>query len=281
MLEAMSRMVKLLKSYTPVPLKKIYWRARLRARKAKRVLSPVTTCQVRGFAIKIGVSSEVEHYRADSYSTKEPETLDWLEQNLQDHDVFMDVGANIGLYSIYAAKFRPRCQIYAFEPEGQNYSRLCLNLYLNNAANVIPCNFALSDRQTFDLFYVGALAPGSALHSLSLPSKFGGGNGASLLRQSVISTTIDALVGEYGIPTPSLLKIDVDGIEDRILNGAQGTLNSVNLRTILVEVTYNPETEIPWAEQKLKPFGYTLIRRSIWVANLNGLRSQNYIFNRH
>ncbi len=116
MLEAMSRMVKLLKSYTPVPLKKIYWRARLRARKAKRVLSPVTTCQVRRFAIKIGVSSEAEHYRADSYSAKEPETLDWLEQNLQDHDVFMDVGANIGLYSLYAAKLSPTCKVFSFEP---------------------------------------------------------------------------------------------------------------------------------------------------------------------
>ena len=277
----MSRMLKLLKTYTPVSLKKIYWLARLRVRKAKRVFIPVTTCNVRRFAIKIGVSSEVEHYRADSYSTKEPETLDWLEQNLQDDDVFMDVGANIGLYSIYAAKFRPRCQIYAFEPEGQNYSRLCLNLYLNKVANVIPCNFALSDRQAFDLFYVGALAPGSALHSLSLPSKFGGGNGASPLKQGVFSTTIDALVGEYGIPTPSLLKIEVDGIEDRILNGAQGTLTSANLRTVLVEITYNPEAEVPWVEQKLKPFGYTLIGRSIWIADLNGLRSQNYIFNRH
>jgi len=281
MVWSMSKMFKLLKTYTPVSLKRIYWRARLRARKAKRVFTPVTTCNVRRFAIKIGVSSEVEHYRADSYSAKEPETLDWLEQNLQDHDVFMDVGANIGLYSIYAAKLRPRCQIYAFEPESQNYSRLCLNLYLNRTANVIPCNFPLSDRQTFDLFYVGALAPGSALHSLSHPSKYGEGNEASLLRQGVISTTIDALVDEYGFPTPSLLKIDVDGIEERILNGAEGTLNSGKLRTVLLEVTYNSEAEVPWAEQKLKPFGYTLIGRSIWIADLNGFRSQNYIFNRH
>jgi hypothetical protein len=119
----------------PHILKSAYRQSRLVFRSAVRSFgSRVTTCKVGGVVIRVGVSSEIEHFRADTYSTKEPETLDWLDRELTEEDIFFDVGANIGLYSLYAAKSKPGCTIFSFEPESQNYARLCKNIALNAVA---------------------------------------------------------------------------------------------------------------------------------------------------
>ena len=80
------------------------------------------TCSVRGLSIDLLVTSEIEHYRADTYASKEPDTLDWLDAELNDEDVFFDIGANIGVYSLYAAALNAGCRVFAFEPEAQNFA---------------------------------------------------------------------------------------------------------------------------------------------------------------
>ena len=151
----MSRFRECVKAVAPSFIKGLYRRARA-GLSSSALYSPwnVEVCVVRSIEIKIGVLSPLEDYRAKSYATKEPETLDWLEDDLRDNDVFMDIGANIGLYSLYAAKLSPSCTVFSFEPEAQNYSRLCNNIVLNGVSNIVPCNFPLSDREAFDFFYV-------------------------------------------------------------------------------------------------------------------------------
>jgi FkbM family methyltransferase len=264
----------------PSPAVRLYRKARSLASAAGRAVVSVRTCRVRGLTVHIGVASEIEAYRVASYAEKEPETLDWLDSQLRDGDVFMDVGANIGLYSLYAAKRNPQCTVYAVEPESQNFSRLCRNIVLSKAGNVIPCNFALSDREAFDLLYVGSLEPGSALHSLGRPSEYRHHEESVPLRQGTLSVTLDALVTRYGLPQPTLLKVDVDGIEEQILDGAETLLASPILRSILVEVTMKDGSTDAGMEKRLDRFGFRLLRASDWVAELNGLRSHNLIFGR-
>src|SRR3990167_8176822 len=69
------------------------------------------------------------HYRAKTFSTKEPETLQWID-NIPEKSVFWDIGANIGLYSLYAAK-RRHCRVWAFEPSVFNLELLARNIFLN------------------------------------------------------------------------------------------------------------------------------------------------------
>src|SRR5262249_23140297 len=195
----------------------------------------VARCRVDGKEILIGITSENEQVRAETYETKEPETLDWLRQNLREGDVFFDVGANIGLYSIFAAKLRPSCRVFAFEPEAHNFSRLCRNLLLNGVSNVTPCSFPISDREAFEHLYVYDLRPGSALHSLGAPSAFRAGRES--LQQGTLGVSLDALVREFELPAPALLKLDVDGNEEKILGGGAELLRSGKLRSLLVEVT--------------------------------------------
>jgi FkbM family methyltransferase len=252
----------------------------LALRAARRAVFPVARCQVDGLSIAIRVSTPNEHHRADTYATKEPETIEWLRENLRDGDVFYDVGANIGLYSLYAAKLRPACRVFAFEPESHNFGNLCRNLLLNRVANVTPCFFPLSSREAFAPFYVYDLRPGGALHSLGRPSPLR--DEPPLLTTGALTATIDALVSRHGLPAPDLIKLDVDGIEEQILDGAGAVLASSSLRSILVEVTWPDERKaaLPWAESKLAPYGYRLKAKSAWSIELRGLRSANFIFTR-
>lgn len=275
----MERPFDYIRDITPNLVKTLYRQSRHGVRKVLRSLKKVNTCRIRGVVIRIGVSSELEQYRAETYSTKEPETLDWLDHNLEANDTFFDVGANIGLYSLYAAKIKPQCTIYAFEPAAPNYLRLCNNIVLNSVTNIIPCNFPVSDRETFDLFHVGDMQPGSAMHSFGRVSEFWEGLDVAL-RQGALSMSLDALVGNYGLPQPSLLKIDVDGSEERILSGAEIVLKSGKLRTILVELSFKDESDNRELEQKLASFGYKLWRKSEWTSKQKSIISQNYIFQR-
>jgi FkbM family methyltransferase len=270
-----------LRAVAPPVVKRLYRRLRLMTQASIRSLAfRVVTCRVRGVEVQLEISSPIERYRAESYATKEPETMDWLEHNLRPNDVFMDVGANIGLYSLFAAKLSRDCTVYAFEPESQNFGRLCRNLALNSATNVIPCNCALSKREAFDFFYVGELQAGAALHSLGRPSALRAGTDASVLRQGTIAVTLDALVNRYGLPQPNLLKIDVDGSEDDILTGAETVLKSAGLRTILVEVNLREGESFPGPERRLLQAGYRVSARGLSAQELNGTLSRNYIFDR-
>ena len=81
------------------------------------------------------VPNRLNKYRVDTFSIKEPETLKWIEK-FEKNSNFWDVGANIGLYSCYAAKTR-NCNVYAFEPSVFNLEILAKNIDLNNCVEKI------------------------------------------------------------------------------------------------------------------------------------------------
>jgi FkbM family methyltransferase len=223
----------------------------------------------------------VEQFRVDTYSTKEPETLDWLDEELRDGDVFFDVGANIGLYSLYAAKRRPSAQVIAFEPAYHNFARLCRNVALNGCANVLPCNVPLAESDRLDVFHTSDTEAGSALNAFGGPSAFRAREGATLVKQWALSVSLDQLVSQYDAPVPTLLKIDVDGIEEQILAGAESVLARPTLRGLLIEWNVGADgADVEALERRLAPLGLVLARRSDWCAEHSGIRSQNLIFSR-
>ena len=76
-------------------------------------------------------------WRVTTFLTKEPETIEWID-TFSPGDVLFDIGANIGLYSIYAASRNIR--VRAFEPESQNYALINQNIFLNGYGDRIACN---------------------------------------------------------------------------------------------------------------------------------------------
>lgn len=161
---------------------------------------------------------------------KEPWTARWLEENLRADDVFWDVGANVGSYALIAAKLQPAAIVVAVEPESANYAALCENLRLNRLdQRVVALPVALAESSRVGTLALASADAGAAVHRLDAGSS---GDGV----QTVVALAVDDLVARFGVPAPTLLKIDVDGAEPAVLAGAAQALASPGLRSVLVEI---------------------------------------------
>jgi FkbM family methyltransferase len=190
------------------------------------------SCNVRGQQISIGARSALELWRCRTYESKEPETLDWID-GFTAGDVMFDVGANIGLYSLYAGK--RGVKVYSFEPEGQNFSGLANNCLANELGNVMPYCMALAEREHFDLLYVTSMNPGDSQHNLGAENPYYQRECSGT--QGIFASTLDQLCFQHGFAIPQHIKIDVDGLEDRILEGGQKVLSHPDFRSLLIEIS--------------------------------------------
>ncbi|MSQ55935.1 MAG: FkbM family methyltransferase [Betaproteobacteria bacterium] len=173
-------------------------------------------------------------WRVDTAFSKEPDTVEWIGE-FAAGAVLVDVGANMGLYSIMAASRGVR--VYAFEPESQNYALLNRNIYLNGMGELVSAySAALSDRASFSTLYLSTFDVAGSCHSFGEAVTPRGHPMRAAFAQGCYSTTLDELVGSGALPVPNHVKIDVDGIEHKVLAGAARTLQDRRLKSVLVEV---------------------------------------------
>lgn len=165
--------------------------------------------------------------------TKEPGTLEWL-QSFQPGAVFADIGANIGLYSIYAGVIA-RARVFAFEPESQNYAELNRSIFLNAGQSKITAYcMALGDKPVeVSQLLLNSMTTGGSFHDFATPSRDYAPD--QRLAQGCVAFSLDYLVASNAIPFPDHVKIDVDGHEHKVLKGMQQILASGRLRTLLLE----------------------------------------------
>ena len=180
--------------------------------------------------------------RNNTFSSKEPETLSWID-SFAPKDVLWDVGANIGLYSVYAGL--RGVIVYAFEPSVFNLEFLARNIHANSvtdAVGVIPVavgthsvtleelhlpSTAWGDSQntiTPDLTYKSQVVPIEKLFGVSYRT---------------VGVPLDEIATMFKIPPPTHLKIDVDGIEATILETGPRLLTEI--QSVLVEVPLNTD----------------------------------------
>lgn len=188
--------------------------------------------------IFLNINSDIESYLRLHSCEKEPEMITWIEDFLKDGDAFYDIGANVGAYSLIASKcFDGKVKVYAFEPGFMTFVELCRNIITNKCQDSItPLQIALSDKTTIDVFNYNNLTPGGALHAFGEPLDYRGDVFTPVFRQQVLSYRIDDLVRQFGLQMPNHIKIDVDGIEYNILEGAGEILKKATLRSVMVEL---------------------------------------------
>ena len=178
------------------------------------------------------VPNSLNRYRVDSFSTKEPETLEWID-SFPPESVLWDIGANIGLYSCYAAKARS-CKVFAFEPSVFNLELLARNIYLNQlTANVCIVPLPLSNDLGISTLNMTSKDWG-ALSTFGEDYGWDGKQMKQVFNFQTIGISADNALNLLSIQQPNYIKIDVDGIEHLILSGASHVLNIVD--GVLVEV---------------------------------------------
>ena len=190
------------------------------------------------YEIYLHIDSLTEYETRLHSCKKEPDTVKWIETFMKPGDTFYDIGANVGAYSLVAAKyFQGAVTVYAFEPAFLNFNQLCRNVFLNHCQEtVIPLSVALSDSTRIDSFNYHDLVTGGSLHTLGEAIDYKGERFEPALKQPVLSYRTDDLIAQFNLPVPNHIKIDVDGIELSVLRGANQALSNAAVRSIVVEL---------------------------------------------
>lgn len=211
-------------------------------------------------------------WRVETFFTKEPETLNWID-GFDENDIFWDVGANIGLYSIYAAK--KKIKVICFEPSTNNTRILTRNISRNNLHNQIYLfPIALTDIENkFLTMNESNIVEGSAHNSFGQNLNFEGKSFQPQCKYSIFGTTIDKIIEDEVLDKPNHIKIDVDGFEHLILNGATNLLSENKLKTVLVEINENYQEHFEKILQIFKSNNFSIVKKT----QLEG-KFYNYIF---
>ena len=171
--------------------------------------------------------------RASTFEIKEPETLNWIK-GFDPKDNLLDIGANIGIYSLYAA-YRG-INVTSIEPDALNYALLNLNIRLNNfGGKIVPYCVAIHNKRKFSKFNISSNCWGGALNSFDNSFDYKGEVFKPIHSQGVFGIDLDSFIDV--LPSiPNHLKIDVDGNEHLILIGAKKLLTNKSLKSILIEL---------------------------------------------
>ncbi len=194
--------------------------------------------------------------RGITFYTKEPDTVNWVE-NFKSESTFFDVGANIGIYSLFAAQLNHRT--IAFEPESHNFAALNININDNNLEKKITAYpISLDDKLKISHLNILKFRFGGSGHSFDRSINSQGKNFDASHTQGSISITLDKFCDETKI-YPNYIKIDVDGNELKVINGMHNLLASKKIKSLLIELdqTFSEHLEVI---KILDSFNYKLIQ---------------------
>jgi FkbM family methyltransferase len=228
----------------------------------------------RGHATNYLCETPMDAYRPLSLWIKEAGTMAWLDAEVRPADVFMDIGANIGIYSIAAAlRMGVNGRVYAFEPHKVNALSLLRNIQANGLGgriDVFSC--ALSDDEGMLDFNYASLSSASTASQLGHRRVPGTGHEFEpVAAEKVYAASVDRLIERGSIVAPDLVKIDVDGNEIGILRGMRQLLRSEKRpRALQVELNVGEQDRII---ETLAEADYALVDRHLTLAGKKQLAS--------
>ncbi len=199
--------------------------------------------------IRLSATSELSsHIYCGAFEWEERE---WLLSELKSDDVFFDIGANIGLFTLLAGE---RCRkVVAFEPTDETFSILTGNVKLNNSpGNIELIHAAASDKNGTQDIYV--LTNGKdAWNSMAVKPEAG-----EYRVDNIKTVNVDELIASGSIPTPRVIKIDVEGWELHVLKGLENTI-----------AQHKPVMLIEFTESNLKAAGTSAAELGKYILSKN------------
>ncbi len=198
--------------------------------------------QILNQKINFFIPNQLVEWRVDTFHTKEPETLEWIDTFDKSGDfIFWDIGANIGLYSIYNSLKHKKSQTISFEPSTSNLRVLSRNISINNLFDRIKIFTAPLTKggNKFLIMKEGEFQEGGALNSFGENFDFEGKKFLPKMNYQIYGTNINYLIGNKILDIPDYIKIDVDGIEHLILEGGNKYLNNKKIKSLSIEINEN------------------------------------------
>lgn len=208
-----------------------------------------------GTELTVCVPNALNVYRAETFSTKEPETLEWID-GVSKGSVLWDIGANVGLYTCYAAKARG-CRVFAFEPSVFNLELLARNIFLNELTDqvtIVP--LPLSEELAVNKLNMTTTQWGGAMSTFGQTYGHDGEPMRNVFEFPIIGLSMADAVNFLKIPRPDYIKMDVDGIEHLILKGGESILRAT--KSVLIEINDKFTTQADEASMCLQQAGFVL-----------------------
>lgn len=213
--------------------------------------------------VSFAVESLAEFKRARKRSDANRVVEAWVA-SFHAGDVLYDVGANTGALALRTARTHAgRVPVYAFEPASDTYAALVRNVALNGAGPAItPLHVALLDVTGLQPLHRASMGAGTALHAVGEPIDYQRQAFTPVAVEAVLAFRLDDLVPQLGLPHPTRLKIDVDGFEHKVLDGAAGVLAETRCDVYLELVeTSDGDPHVAAVTARLRALGYELARR--------------------
>jgi FkbM family methyltransferase len=204
--------------------------------------------------------NRTQAFRALSLWVKEAGTMEWIDKGVKRGERFLDIGANVGIYTLAAAhRVGPEGRVYAVEPHKPNAVALMRNVLRNRLQDRVDVlTVALADKRMFATFNYKDLEPSSTGSQLDA-THVSGKEFIPAASEVCLGLSVDELIEVKAIEAPHHVKIDVDGIELSILRGMGGLLSSdARPRSVQVELNVGEHQAI---EDHMRQFGYALDHR--------------------
>jgi FkbM family methyltransferase len=234
-----------------------------------------------GHKIKFYSPSFRSYMRSIDAHQKELMTRLWIEK-MKPGETLWDIGANVGVFSLLAAC--REVNVVAFEPLYSNYFVLAKNIEINStiSSKITALPIALSSTSGVEQFYIPDSDPGYSGSSYGLPIDHEGKPLQYNTHMNMFGIKGDDLIGFLNPPLslPTHIKLDVDGIEDKILQGLENVLSTECVRSVLVESSEVYKDSHDTINEILKTNGFLLQQSEASNPYEKHPSSYNYIFTR-
>ena len=198
--------------------------------------------------------------RARSLLTKEPMTIEWIK-TFDDHDIFWDIGANIGVFTLFAAN--RGLKVLSFEPSPNNFYLLSKNIEINCFDEKVSAFcFAFNDHSIIDYLFMQNSELAGSLSSFAEAIDTQGMRFSPAFKKAMLGFSVDDFIDRFDPLFPNHIKIDVDGIEDKIVDGAIETLKNRRMKSLLIELDPQRETYFQGVKRKIEKAGYVYHKRA-------------------
>ena len=188
------------------------------------------------FLLSIRNYGDESRFRADNFFSKnfgEYQTVEWIK-GFDKSSNFIDIGANVGIFSLFAAKRNHK--VISIEPESLNFALLNLNIFDNKLnKNISAYPLSIDKKSKLSHLNIHKFGWGNAMHSFDAEIIINNKKKEPQFLQGSIGISLDDFIEQLKF-IPDYVKIDVDGNELSVLKGSPNLLKSKNIKSILIEI---------------------------------------------